>query len=148
METSRHVGFPLQITALWTVFLLGLLFHTQLALIPLFHGIDVAESHTHEYLSLDAIMWFMVLFFGLPLLAILGSVLCPSRRFRQLHFRLTLVYTVLNAIHLVMDIWVKAPGYQLMLMVLLMGVGLLLNWVSYQWLRAAGHDRRGLRAIG
>ena len=148
MESFRSVHFPLKIMALWTVFLLGLLFHTQLALMPLFHGIDVAASHTHEYMSLDVIMWFMVVFFGLPLLAILGSVFCPSKRFCRLHFGLTLVYTVLNAVHLVMDILVAAPSYQLILMVLLLGVGLLLNWVSYQWLRAAEQHRRGLRAIG
>lgn len=147
METSRHASFPLKVTALWTVFLLGLLFHTQLALIPLFHGINVAESHTHEYVNLDVVMWFMLIFFGLPLLAILGSVFWPSRPFRQLHFGMTLVYTVLNGIHLLMDVLVGAPSYQLMLMVLLFCVGLLLNWVGYRWMRTSKQTPRGLRLL-
>ncbi len=38
-----------KIIALWIVFLLGMLFHTQLALMPLFHGLKVAESQlTHS----------------------------------------------------------------------------------------------------
>ncbi len=147
METSRHASFPLKVTALWTVFLLGLLLHTQLALMPLFHGVNVAESHTHEYISLDVVMWFMLIFFGLPLLAILGSVFWPSRQFRQLHFGMTLGYTVLNGIHLTMDVLVGAPSYQLVLMVLLFGVGLLLNWVSYRWMRISKRDTRGLRLL-
>lgn len=137
-----NTGFPLKVMALWTVFSLGLLFHTQLALMPLFHDINVAESHTHEYMSLDVIMWFMLIFFGLPLLAILGSVFWPSRRFCQLHFSLTVVYTVLNFIHFVMDVLVGAPSYQLVLMLLLVSVGLLLNLVSYRWMRGARKDKR------
>ena len=103
MKTPIDTRFSVKVMALWIVFLLGLLFHTQLALMPLFHGISVAESHTHDYMNLDVIMWFMLVFFGLPLLAILGSVFWPSRRFCQLHFGLTLGYTVLNFIHFLMD---------------------------------------------
>ena len=33
-----------KIITLWGVFLLGLLFHTQLALMPLFHGLPVNDA--------------------------------------------------------------------------------------------------------
>ena len=42
MARINPINYREKIIALWTVFLLGTLFHTQLALIPLFHGIDVA----------------------------------------------------------------------------------------------------------
>lgn len=142
MKASTNADFPLKVMALWTVFLLGLLFHTQLALMPLFHGIVVAESHTHEYMNLDVIMWFMLIFFGLPMLLILGIVFWPSRRFRQIHFGITLIYTILNVIHFVMDVLVGAPSYQLLLMLFLVTVGLLLNGVSYHWMRASIKDRQ------
>ncbi|MBE9140332.1 hypothetical protein IQ254_24560 [Nodosilinea sp. LEGE 07088] len=130
--------FSARLTALWTVFLLGTLFHTQLALMPLFHNLSVAESHAHNYISVNAVMWFMLIFFSLPLLAILGSVFHPSLRFRKLHFGMTLIYSVLNLLHLVMDSVISVPGYQIVLMALLFCVGLALNAVAYGWIKA--HD--------
>lgn len=142
MKASTNEDFSLKVMVLWTVFLLGLLFHTQLALMPLFHGINVAESHTHDYVNLGVIMWFMLVFFGLPLLSMLGSIFWPSRQFCQLHFGLSLVYTVLNIIHFVMDVLVGAPNYQLVLMLFLVIVGLLLNLVSYRWVSASRRDKQ------
>ena len=134
MRNPPLPNFPAKITALWTVFLLGTLFHTQLAFMPLFHGLDIAESHTHEVLALGTIMWLMLLFFCLPMLAIVGCAFSQARRLRQLHFGMTLLYSVLNLMHLVLDARIAVPGYQLALMALLLCVGLLLNWVAYQWM--------------
>lgn len=136
--------FPAKITALWTVFLLGTLFHTQLALMPLFHGQSIAESHTDSFVSMDVVLWLMLIFFVLPMVAIVGCALHPTRQFCKLHFGLTLVYTVLNLMHLVMDAVIAVPSYQLVLMGLLLGIGLLLNLVSEQWLRALASNRYSL----
>lgn len=129
-------NLPSKIMALWTVFLLGTIFHTQLALMPLFHGLSVAESHTHEAIGLDAILWFMLIFFCIPLLAILACAFSQALLLRKLHFGITLLYTVLNLMHLVMDASIAVPSYQLALMTLLFFVGLLLNLVSYQWMKS------------
>jgi len=137
MNKPATKDFAVEITALWTVFLLGTLFHTQLALMPLFHGLSVVESHAHDYVSISAVMWFMLIFFSLPLLAILGCAFYPSRQFRRFHFGMTLVYTVLNLLHFVLDSIIAVSSYQLVLMALLFGVGLLLNFVAYQWMKAA-----------
>ena len=142
MQNPIVNDFTARITALWTVFLLGILFHTQLALMPLFHGLSVVESHTHNYVSVTAVMWFMLIFFCLPLLAIAGCAFYSSRQFRQLHFGLTLVYTGLNLLHFVMDSLIAVPSYQLALMALLLGVGLLLNLVAYQWMQSS---RQGVK---
>ena len=139
MHKPIAIDFAARITALWTVFLLGTLFHTQLALMPLFHGLNVAESHTHSYISVTAVMWFMLIFFCLPLLAIAGCAFYSFRQFRQLHFGMTLMYTVLNLLHFVLDSMIAVPSYQLALMALLFGVGLLLNIVAYRWMRASSH---------
>ena len=133
-----------KITTLWIVFLLGTLFHTQLALMPLFHDLSVAESHAHDYISIDAVMWFMLMFFSLPLLAIVGCAFYDSLKFRTLHFGITLVYTVLNLLHLVFDSMIGVPSYQLILMSLLFCVGLLLNLVAYQWIRGSGRAEKRL----
>lgn len=134
--------------ALWTVFLLGTLFHTQLALMPLFHGIDVAMmAHHHQesatIAEITPILWGMLLFFVLPMLAIVGTAFYQFRRFRTLHFGLTLVYTVLNLAHLVADLLVDPIAwYQIALMSLLLAIGILLNIIAYQWLKVGIRDRK------
>ncbi|MEY3300249.1 MAG: hypothetical protein RLZZ597_3509 [Cyanobacteriota bacterium] len=139
--TLEELNIRQQIIALWIVFLLGLLFHTQLALMPLFHGLSVLAPHGQVATSITEvvpILWGMLAFFLLPLLAILATVLAPTRRFRQAHFWGTLLYTVLNIGHLVADLVVKPIAwYQIVLMVLLVLVGLLLNYVGYGWMRRA-----------
>ncbi|PZD70896.1 hypothetical protein C1752_08671 [Acaryochloris thomasi RCC1774] len=149
MRSQPHSGLNFQgkIIALWTTFLLGMLFHTQLALMPLFHGIDVTQSHTHEYLELSSILWLMLGIFALPMLAIVAIAFTASRRFRQLHFGLTVFFTVSNLLHFVSDVLVSVPSYQLFLMALLFAIGLLLNLVSYQWIREGNRDRQLFKAV-
>ncbi len=111
-----------------------MLFHTQLALMPLFQGLDVAESHTHEFMKLSSILWLMLGFFIIPLVAIAITIFNQSKAYRVFHWWLTLFYTVNNILHFVLDWFVKVPGYQLFLMAFLLGIGLLLNLVSDQWM--------------
>jgi len=121
----KTAKYPEKIAALWTTFLLGTLFHTQLGLMPLFHGQSIVESHQTS--NLDPIFWGMLLFFLLPMLAIIGVNFSESRSLRKAHFWLTILYSVLN---------------QIALMAILLIIGLILNLVSYQWLRLAiAHPR-------
>lgn len=134
MSNQRNRGnYRLKIMALWTAFLLGMLFHTQLALMPLFHGLSVANSHTHDYLQLTMIFWLMLGVFGIAMAAIIATALMDGRRYKTLHFWLTLLYTVINGCHLFLDMIVGVPSYQLFLMGYLFLIGLILNVVSYQW---------------
>lgn len=125
-----------KIIALWSVFLLGLLFHTQLGLMPLFHSLDVAESHAQNLASIAPIMWLMLAFFVIPMGAIVGTVFTDTKRYRKFHFGLTVVYTFLNVSHFLADLLVPPRlWYQVTLMVILFAIGLLLNLVSFQWFR-------------
>ena len=141
MVRMNSINYREKIIALWTVFLLGTLFHTQLALIPLFHGIDVAMmSHHHQETAtiaeIQPILWGMLLFFVLPMIAIVSTAFYNFRRYRVFHFGLTLVYTILNFLHLFADLLVEPIAwYQIVLMMLLFSIGILLNLVSYQWLK-------------
>jgi len=129
----KTAKYPEKIAALWTTFLLGTLFHTQLGLMPLFHGQSIVESHQTS--NLDPIFWGMLLFFLLPMLAIIGVNFSESRSLRKAHFWLTILYSVLNLAHLIADL-------QIALMAILLIIGLILNLVSYQWLRLAiAHPR-------
>lgn len=127
------LNYTQKIVTLWSTFLLGTLFHTQLALMPLFHGMDVTESHAHDFASVNFIFWFMFLFFLIPLSIIVIATFNQAQKFRSFHFWLTIVYSVLNLAHFVIDVIIAVPVYQSVLMAFLFLVGLLLNLVSYQW---------------
>ena len=141
MTRINQINYREKIIALWTVFLLGTLFHTQLALMPLFHGIDVAiMGHHHQETATMAeitpILWGMLFFFMLPMLAIAATAFYEFKRYRVFHFGLTIVYTILNFIHAIADLLVTPIAwYQITLMMLLFLIGILLNIVSYQWMR-------------
>ncbi|WP_414752839.1 hypothetical protein [Anabaena sp. CCY 9910] len=131
-------NYPTKIAILWIVFLLGTLFHTQLGLMPLFHGLSVIESQKATNINeISGIMWLMLGFFVLPMLAIIGNIFIENKRYRLVHFGLTIIYSVLNFIHLVLDLLLpQIIWYQITLMVLLFLIGLLLNLVAFQWMKS------------
>ena len=148
MARTNSLNYREQIIALWMVFLFGTVFHTQLALIPIFHGIDVAiMGHHHQETASMAeiapILWGMLLFFTLPMLAIVATAFYEFKRYRVLHFSLTLVYSVLNFSHAIADLLVvPIVWYQIVLMVLLFLVGILLNIVAYQWMELGSRRKK------
>ena len=148
MTTTNPINYREKIIALWTVFLLGTLFHTQLALMPLFHGIDVdiMGHHPQEAATMaeiTPILWGMLIFFMLPMLAIIATAFYEFKRYRLVHFGLTVVYSVLNLSHAIADLLVTPIAwYQIVLMILLFLVGILLNIVAYQWLQSSSHRHR------
>lgn len=135
-----------KIIILWAVFLLGTLFHTQLGLIPLFHGINIARTNAPEIINIaeiTGVLWGMLVFFAIPMLAIVATAFINSRRYRVFHFGLSVVYSVLNLLHLVLDLMVKPIGWsQITLMVILFVIGLLLNVVAWQWMQESSRRLR------
>jgi hypothetical protein len=141
---SQKQNNRIKVITLWGVFLLGLLFHTELALMPLFHGLSVKEdaSEAQSIESISWILWLMLAFFVVPMSMMVGTAFTESYSFKKLHYGTTIVYSVLNFIHLVADLQVKPIyWYQIVLMAILWLVGLLLNLVSWQWLRQSRHPR-------
>ncbi len=138
------VNHPAKIITLWAVFLLGLLFHTQLGLMPLFHGISVAGFHAQSVAELSIIYWLMLAFFAVPMIVMITTLFYDSKRYRKIHLAITCIYSVLNLCHVIADLLVKPiMWYQITLMVMLFAIGLLLNLVSAQWIQ----QRKFVRTI-
>ena len=131
----KLIQYQIKLIALWSAFLLALLFHTQLALMPLFHGLSIASSHTHEHLPLNNIFWLMLVFFLVPLFMIAVSPFLYFRKGQWFNFGITVLYSLLNIAHLGLDIVVKAPSYQLFLMGVICLIGGALNGVTYSWIQ-------------
>jgi hypothetical protein len=142
------IQYQQKIAALWVVFLLGLLFHTQLGLMPLFHGLSVSEFHAQGISEITPILWLMLGFFMLPMLAIVGTIFIESKQYRVIHFWLTILFTVLNISHLIADLMVQPIAwYQIVLMATLVVIGLILNLVSYQWVKEYRRAPLGERSL-
>ncbi len=132
-------NYTSQVISLWTAFLLALLFHTDLGLMPLFHGQNIAHSQHNQDISW--ILWLMLAFFVLPLVAIILPTFTDHKSYRIFHFWLTVVYSVLNFAHLLADLFVSPIAwYQIALMMILVLIGLLLNLVSYRWMTCYGRE--------
>lgn len=130
-------NYQIKIVTLWIVFLLGMLFHTQLGLMPLFHGLSVVESQKATSINdISTILWLMLGFFVIPMLAIIATIFTENKYYRVGHFCLTIIYSILNLAHLIADLLLpEIIWYQITLMVLLFCIGLFLNFVSYRWMK-------------
>ena len=133
---TSPIDHALRLRQLWLVYLLAMLFHVDLGLMPLFHGLspEIASHVKPERLSL--VFWGMLIYFLIPLLVILLITWTASnpatagrwRWWRRGHFWLSVVYTITNVPHLIADILVPdSRGDQVALMVVLLGLGLLIN---------------------
>jgi uncharacterized membrane protein len=136
------IKYQEKIITLWAVFLLGTLFHTQLGLMPLFHNQSVALAHSRETDNITWILWSMLAFFVVPMVAMIATLFNDSKRYRKAHFGITLFYSAMNLFHIVADLLVKPIAwYQISLMVVLFLIGLLLNLVSLQWIQERSNDK-------
>ena len=124
-----------QIIALWAVFLFGLIFHTQLALMPQLYGASVAIPGYKGKTPVSH-LWLMLGFFVLPMIAIVATALNASPLYRTIHFGLTVFYTVMNFLHVALDLRVKPiEWYQIVLVTILFINGIVLNVIAFQWMQ-------------
>ena len=139
---TRRIDHALRLRSLWIAYLLAMLFHVQLGLMPLFHGLSVVIGNTVNPSRLTLVYWSMMVYFLLPLAALLliswaasdGRGDGPWRPWRRWHFWLSVLYSVTNLIHLIADIVIPdSRGDQVFLMALLLLIGLLINRQAWLW---------------
>ncbi len=138
------IDHALRLRSLWIAWLLAMLFHVELGLMPLFHGLS-PEIETHvDPARLPLVFGGMLVYFLLPLGAFLLIAYAASdgghprrwRRWRAVHFGFSLLYTLTNLPHLAADILVPgARADQIVLMLALVLIGLLINREGWLWWR-------------
>jgi len=138
------IDHALRLRSLWIAWLLAMLFHVELGLMPLFHGI-APESDSHVPVAqLPLLFGAMLGYFLLPLAALVLIAYAASdpshprrwRRWRLCHLWLSIAYTLTNIPHLAADILVpNARVDQIVLMLAMVVIGLLINREGWLWWR-------------
>jgi hypothetical protein len=129
------LSLQVQIIALWAVFLFGMVFHSQLAMMPMLYGQDVAMPNSSGKMP-DSHPWLMLGFYAIPMIAIAATTITAAQPYRIIHFGLTVVYTLMNFTHAAMDLGVKPiEWYQIALMIIVFINGILLNIIAFQWMQ-------------
>jgi hypothetical protein len=138
-SARRHAQ---RLSSLWLAWFLALLFHTDLGLMPLFHGLSPEIESQVDPARLPVVFWAMLLYFLVPLAALLLNSYADSsdsgwRRWRWIHLGLSVVYSATNLVHLVVDILIPdSRTDQVTLMAVMVAIGLLINRESWCWCRS------------
>ncbi len=149
---TASIDRALRLRSLWMAWLLCMLFHVDLGLMPLFHGLSPEIESQVAIEKLPLLFGGMMVYFLMPVAAVVLLAYCASDQqrpqrwqgWRRLHFWLSVIYTVTNLPHLVADILVPDSRLdQVALMVVLVLIGLLINWEGWFWWR--DHRSTGAR---
>ncbi|NDD44929.1 MAG: hypothetical protein EBZ29_07570 [Synechococcaceae bacterium WB9_4xC_028] len=132
----------LRVAGLWGAWLLLMLFHVELGLMPLFHGVSVEIKSQVAASRLPRIFLAMLLYFLIPVIAMLLALHAVSEPagwsntipWRQAQFLLSVLYSLTNLAHLVADIRIPdSRSDQVVLMLVLTLVGVFLNLETWLW---------------
>ena len=131
-----------RLIGLWVSWLLALLFHVELGLMPLFHGVSPEIQTKVPHAELPVLYWAMLIFFALPVVALMLTSYAPEgpihpgvwKHWPRIQFWFSVVYTVANGMHLISDIVVPdGTGDQVALVAGMMVIGLLINREGWCW---------------
>ena len=136
------IDHALRLRSLWLAYLVAMLFHVDLGLMPLFHGLSPEIASEVPPAQLGLLYGAMLIYFLIPLacwLRITWAASQPTRpghwrRWRRTHFWISVVYTFTNIPHLVADILVPdSRGDQVALMAVLLVIGVVINREAWAW---------------
>lgn len=142
MNGAALSSHAILIAGLWTAWLLVMLFHVELGLMPLFHGLSVEIKSEVPASRITRLFLAMLFYFLIPLFAMLTAVhaiadpggwsATPAWRAGQ--FWLSVVYSLTNVMHWVADIRIPdSRGDQVILMGIITLIGLLINQQTWAW---------------
>ena len=142
MTSAPAIDHGLRLAALWCAWLLLMLFHVELGLMPLFHGLPVEIKSRVPPSRVPRLFAAMLVYFLLPLAALLLVVQARtatiswagSSLMRGLQFWFSVVYSLSNGLHLIADIRIPdSRADQVALMLVLSAVGVLINIEAWLW---------------
>jgi hypothetical protein len=76
---AAPINHPLRLVSLWLAYLLAMLFHVDLGLMPLFHGLSPEIASQVPPARLPWLFWGMLLYFLVPLATLLRLAWAASQ---------------------------------------------------------------------
>ena len=124
-----------KIVSLWIIFLFGMAFHSLLAVMPIFFGADVAIPDTTGVVP-AGMMWMSLFFYLIPMIIMVIVLFIEAKWNKVTNFVLTLVFTLMNMFHLTEHASTSlVDPRQIVLLTFVLIFGIILNIVSYRWLK-------------
>jgi hypothetical protein len=142
MPEAVSFSYAVRLAGLWAAWLLVMLFHVELGLMPLFHGLSVEIKTRVASSRVPRLFLAMLFYFLLPVGALLVAVHAiadptgwsASPPWRAAQFWFSLLYTLTNVVHLTADIRIPdSRADQVLLMAVLTLIGLLINQQAWVW---------------
>lgn len=142
MTDAASFGYAVRLAGLWAAWLLVMLFHVELGLMPLFHGLSVEIKSQVASSRVPRLFLAMLFYFLLPVGALLVAVHAiadpagwsASAPWRAAQFWFSVVYSLTNVVHLTADIRIPdSRTDQVLLMSVLTLIGLLINHQAWAW---------------
>ena len=138
------IDHGLRLRSLWTAWLLAMLIHVDLGLMPLFHGLSARIESEVPTAALPAVFTAMMLFDLVPLLSLLLIAQASSdphsagawQGWKRWHQGIALVYAVSNLAHLLADVLIPDHRIdQILLMGVISAIGLQIVVEARRWCR-------------
>jgi len=142
MTDAASFGYAVHLAGLWAAWLLVMLFHVELGLMPLFHGLSVEIKSQVASSRVPRLFLAMLFYFLLPVGALLVAVHAiadpagwsASAPWRAAQFWFSVIYSLTNVVHLTADIRIPdSRTDQVLLMSVLTLIGLLINQQAWAW---------------
>ncbi len=127
----------LKVVSLWILFLFGMIFHGNLALMPIFWAKSVAMSE--ELIAANPMapmLWMMLMIWLIPMIIIAVTIFIEAKWYRITNFVFTLLFSLMNIWHLTGHLG-ESPvdPRQIVLLTFVLISGILLNIVSFKWIK-------------
>lgn len=124
-----------KIISLWIIFLFGMAFHSLLAVMPLFFGASVTMPDATGAVP-ASMMWMSLILYLIPMIFITATLFLESSCYKITNFVLTLLFTVMNIFHLTAHAGMSpVDPCQIVLLTFVLIFGIILNIVSYRWVK-------------
>ena len=126
-----------KVVTLWVIFLFGMTFHSLLAIMPLFWGQSIAMSPEQIAKNpMASSMWMVLFFFLLPMIITVVTLFIEAKWYKVTNFVLSILFTLMNIYHLTGHLG-ESPvdPRQIMLLTFVLISGILLNIVSFKWIK-------------
>ena len=125
----------LKVIVLWTIFLFGMVFHSLIAMMPLFFGESVAIPDATGAVPVS-MMWMSLAFYLLPMIFITTTLFIETSWYKITNFVFSVLFSLMNIFHLFEHFSQASVDFvQVALLTFVLIASILLNIAAFKWMK-------------